>query len=710
MTMIDGGYMKSRGNLALLACLSILLSACGSSTLAVNYKTLINTQFYDVPRADKIVLEQDPQELLNDSRYVHIGTIDVSSEDKNDNLTDILQKRALEKGGDAVVIGKNSSRLDSRTGRGSCLRYESRTTTGPMVVASSQVSGYTGGAPTVTAIVTSTNRVCAEWSTVPYTVTVYEASANVYRDFSTGIASLKEKALAGDSASQYKLGTIYANGRGVLINYGEAARFYLMAALQDHPDAQNNLGVIFRNGNLGKQDYVNAYAWYMVATQKGSPHAKDNLAWAEKALSLKQIEQGKRIAAQILETHTTPAYPFAKIDFKEGIAALKEKALAGDSASQYKLGVIYEIGRDVPINYGEAARFYLMAALQDHPDAQNNLGVLFHNGNLGQWDYVNAYAWYTVAIQKGSTFARDNLALAEKELSQKQIKRGKRIAAQILESHTAPDSQFDNIDFKTVIASLKEKALAGDSASQYKLGVIYANGRGTPQNYGEAARFYLMAALQDHPDAQNNLGSLFQNGNLGQRDSVNAYAWFTVAIQKGSKLAKNNLALIEKELSKEHIERGKRIVAQILQSHTAPVYQFANIDFKEGIAALKEKALAGDSVSQYALGTYYEFGRGVPQTYGEAARFYLLAALQDHPDAQNDLGALFHNGYLGQRDYVNAYAWFTVAQKGSTLAKSNLALAEKELSLKQIEQGKRIAAQILETHTTPDYPFADIMQ
>ena len=42
--------------------------------------------------------------------------------------------------------------------------------------------------------------------------------------------------------------------------------------------------------------------------------------------------------------------------------------------------------------------------------------------------------------------------------------------------------------------------------------------------------------------------------------------------------------------------------------------------------------------AQFHLGVMYHYGEGVPQDYGEATRWYWLAAQQDHPDAQYALG------------------------------------------------------------------------
>ena len=49
-------------------------------------------------------------------------------------------------------------------------------------------------------------------------------------------------------------------------------------------------------------------------------------------------------------------------------------------------------------------------------------------------------------------------------------------------------------------------AETGDAAAQNRLGLIYQNGEGVPQDDAEAIKWYLKAAEQGYTAAQNNLG------------------------------------------------------------------------------------------------------------------------------------------------------------------------------------------------------------
>lgn len=69
----------------------------------------------------------------------------------------------------------------------------------------------------------------------------------------------------------------------------------------------------------------------------------------------------------------------------------------------------------------------------------------------------------------------------------------------------------------------------------------------------------------------------------------------------------------------------------------------------------------GDARAQYAVGTLYEGGRGVPRDAAEAIKWYGQAAAQDHPQAQHRLGLLLDGGTGGQRDPERAYVWLALA-------------------------------------------------
>ena len=79
------------------------------------------------------------------------------------------------------------------------------------------------------------------------------------------------------------------------------------------------------------------------------------------------------------------------------------------------------------------------------------------------------------------------------------------------------------------LAALITKADQGDAEAQYKLGLIYRNGQGVPQDNKEAARWYGLAADQGYALGQYNLGLMYAKGRGVPQDYIQAYMWYNLA-------------------------------------------------------------------------------------------------------------------------------------------------------------------------------------
>ncbi len=106
-------------------------------------------------------------------------------------------------------------------------------------------------------------------------------------------------------------------------------------------------------------------------------------------------------------------------------------------------------------------------------------------------------------------------------------------------------------------------------------------------------------------------------------------------------------------------------------------------------AAVVTRAERGDAAAQARLGFLYETGRGVPQNYYLAAKWYYRAAMQGQGGAQLALGMLYNKGEGVPRDYVLAYMWLE-------LSASQAAGGERDFRarMRDAVAGKMTAAQI----------------
>jgi TPR repeat protein len=92
---------------------------------------------------------------------------------------------------------------------------------------------------------------------------------------------------------------------------------------------------------------------------------------------------------------------------------------------------------------------------------------------------------------------------------------------------------YDGGDYATAYRLLLPLADQGFVKAQVNLGLMYAYGRGVPQNDAEAAKWFQKAADQGDAFAEHNLGVMYDAGRGVTRDRVKAAAWFEKAANRG---------------------------------------------------------------------------------------------------------------------------------------------------------------------------------
>jgi len=183
-----------------------------------------------------------------------------------------------------------------------------------------------------------------------------------------------------------------------------------------------------------------------------------------------------------------------------------------------------------------------------------------------------------------------------------------------------------------LLENLKVLAEQGVAEAQHNLGLRYENGRGVPQDYEEAVKWYRKAAEQGIAASQFNLGVSYENGRGVPQDFEEAVKWYRKAAERG-------------------------------------------------VAA-----------AQFTLGVRYDNGQGVPQDFHEAAKWYLKAAEQGVVNAQYNLGLKYLEGLYLPKDYVRAHMWFNLAAAGgSASAVKNREFAASQMTPEQITEAQRLA-------------------
>ena len=82
------------------------------------------------------------------------------------------------------------------------------------------------------------------------------------------------------------------------------------------------------------------------------------------------------------------------------------------------------------------------------------------------------------------------------------------------------------------VAWYHKAAEQGHVEAQHKLGRMYHDGRGVPQDFAEAIAWYHKAAEQGQPQALWHLGDMHREGSGVPRDAVEAHRWYNLAASR----------------------------------------------------------------------------------------------------------------------------------------------------------------------------------
>lgn len=157
-----------------------------------------------------------------------------------------------------------------------------------------------------------------------------------------------------------------------------------------------------------------------------------------------------------------------------------EAAERGDAVAQMKVGLAYDRMQD----FETAAHWYALAAEQGLSEAQNNLGVMYKDGQGVEQDYMEAARWFRLAAEQGNTLA------------------------------------------------------------QLNLGWLYHAGKGVREDADSARFWYTLAAEKGHDTAQLNLGILCLQG----ADTTIATHWLQQAAKQGNSGAQRILKKLNAEI------------------------------------------------------------------------------------------------------------------------------------------------------------------
>ena len=104
-----------------------------------------------------------------------------------------------------------------------------------------------------------------------------------------------------------------------------------------------------------------------------------------------------------------------------------------------------------------------------------------------------------------------------------------------------PDVLYENGAYREALDIWMLRAFEGDPQSQFRVGVLFGEGKGVAPDFEQSAYWFTQAARQGHAAAQYNLGHAYYSGGGVKQSEADALTWWEAAAKGGHELAQYNM-------------------------------------------------------------------------------------------------------------------------------------------------------------------------
>jgi uncharacterized protein len=123
---------------------------------------------------------------------------------------------------------------------------------------------------------------------------MYYQGVGVEKDYGEALKWFRLAAQAGELAAERLLGVWCENGYGVAQDHAEAARWYGKAAGQGDALAQGGLALLHLFGRVVRKDFIEGYKWADLAAAQGDEAAGKNRDKAARLMTPDQVAEAQR--------------------------------------------------------------------------------------------------------------------------------------------------------------------------------------------------------------------------------------------------------------------------------------------------------------------------------------------------------------------------------------------------------------------------------
>ena len=254
------------------------------------------------------------------------------------------------------------------------------------------------------------------------------------KDFNNGYRLFLENAQKGDAYSQYSLGFIYENGKGVHVDHKKALYWYEKADQQGYKAAKDRISYLKNRNNTNRVPKYNK-TW---ASRSFNPVTSQQIDASEQYHIARSLEYGingiQRDEKKALKHYLNAAnrghiqaqykvgtfYQQAKGTSRDHHKALywfKKAPAQNDVYSYYQISKLYYANKEIPKDEKKAFKWCEKAAIGGLGVAQGMLGSRYEYGWGVGINYKKALYWYEKSVAQGYMNGKTRLEKLKKKLN-----------------------------------------------------------------------------------------------------------------------------------------------------------------------------------------------------------------------------------------------------------------------------------------------------
>ncbi len=399
-------------------------------------------------------------------------------------------------------------------------------------------------------------------------------------------------------SAKFNYGIMLYNGIGVPWNPFEAYENFKSASASKLPEAQFAVGLTYTDNLAVNRNINEAYKYIKSSADGNYAPAKDAIKQLLKSgfvpvadtssIPVKDVSRTDEMANVI-----NPNWDFDFYDFDQKVKGGKNGksdsvivSILNKKPEEVKkyLG-LDELPHDSMPKDSSGLSLMKFAAENGSPEALLIMGRSYENGIMFNKNLILAAVSYLRAYRLGSNKAGEQL--------------------------------FKMIQSKELFTLLKEKINNGDANAMYAWAGISALGFDNQISNQQAMDFLKKAADKQHVPSIIELGLLYSNGTLVEKNREKAIQFWQTAKNLGSKEAE----------------------ARILMSNLFETNDKSNLS--QNFEALQKIADEGSILAQTAIGLCYEKGIGVKENKAKSTLLYRHAAQRGSETAYNSLKRMY---------------------------------------------------------------------